>query len=224
MQIKVVIITKCKALAVRTLHSMLGVTQVAMTNPSINVEVKFIDDDIRSLRDIIKQYIKSTVRLVFFDYGAAVDREGIKKLMYEFPGGCNAMVTPIVKDGINWDMFKDKIKHDSKEPINQLGLEFDTTLGKKIEDGLWYVDKTTPKIWAMDTKPIYKKIKGDKGLGTNIPLGRKELFEFLKEKGVKICAFTPAKTVTQFQHECISNIINAAGVVVKQHEPETTSK
>jgi hypothetical protein len=34
----------------------------------------------------------------------------------------------------------------------------------------------------------------------------------LKERGVKIYAFTAAKLVMTYPHECISNILSAAGV------------
>ena len=38
------------------------------------------------------------------------------------------------------------------------------------------------------------------------------MFSKFKEKGIRICAFTAAKLIHTYNHECISNILNAAGV------------
>ena len=39
-----------------------------------------------------------------------------------------------------------------------------------------------------------------------------KMFSKFKEKGIRICAFTAAKLIHTYNHECISNILNAAGV------------
>jgi len=39
-----------------------------------------------------------------------------------------------------------------------------------------------------------------------------KMFDKLKEQGVKIYAFTASKLTMTYPHECISNILGAAGV------------
>ena len=38
------------------------------------------------------------------------------------------------------------------------------------------------------------------------------MFDKFKEQGIKIHAFTASKLIVTYTHECISNILNAAGV------------
>jgi len=40
------------------------------------------------------------------------------------------------------------------------------------------------------------------------------MFEKFVEQGVRIYAFTAAKLTMTYTHECVSNILNAAGVKV----------
>ena len=40
------------------------------------------------------------------------------------------------------------------------------------------------------------------------------MFEYLREQGVKIYAYSAAKLVQTYTHECVSNILNAAFVKV----------
>ena len=222
MQIKIIVINRSKAMAVRTLHMLLCINQTAMVS-NLSVEYHFINDDPESIKNIIQKYLKSTVRLLFIDYGAATTPSATGVLLSDFPDGGSVMVAPVVKHNIDWDTFKTKVNTKSTEPVHQLGLNFDTVLDKKIGDGMWTVKETLPSIWSMDMKPVFKKIKGEKGLGTKIPLLKKDFFQILKDKKVKILAYTKAETVTQFQHECISNILNAAGITVNPNESQGTS-
>jgi predicted peroxiredoxin len=61
----------------------------------------------------------------------------------------------------------------------------------------------------MFTKNLVKQAK-DKKTG-NIKLHHK-MFEKMKEQGVKIYAYTSSKLTMTYTHECISNILSAAGV------------
>jgi hypothetical protein len=60
----------------------------------------------------------------------------------------------------------------------------------------------------MFPKNVIKSIKDKKGDWKIYP----KMFEKFKESGVKIYAFTAAKLIITYPHECISNILNAAGV------------
>ena len=73
------------------------------------------------------------------------------------------MVAPCVTEGINWDMFKKKVREGSTEPHSQMGLDFDTEVSNKIEEDIHIVTKTNPKSWALDSKHIIRAFKDKKG-------------------------------------------------------------
>ena len=64
----------------------------------------------------------------------------------------------------------------------------------------------------MNPSLVIKKIK-DKKTGS-WKINPNGMFEKLKKQGVKIYAFTASKLTITYAHECISNILNAAGVKV----------
>jgi hypothetical protein len=63
----------------------------------------------------------------------------------------------------------------------------------------------------MNTKNVIKAIKEKKTGSWSI---HPKMFEKFKEKNVRIYAFTAAKLIMTYTHECVSNILNAAGVKV----------
>jgi len=108
-------------------------------------------------------------------------------------------------------MFRDKAKSGTNEPIEQCGLEFDTELGQKIGESIYWVRKTDPKCWVMETKHVNKILKGRKE-PIKLPPRNSEMFEKLISSGVKICAWTASRLVVTYPHECLSNILESAGV------------
>jgi hypothetical protein len=116
-----------------------------------------------------------------------------------------------LNDGIDWDLFKKKVRENSTEPVGQMGLHFDTVVGNSVSKDIRKVDSTTAKAWMMNTKNVLKNIK-DKKTG-NWKLAP-DMFHKLLQQGVKIYAFTAAKLTMIYTHECVSNILNAAGVKV----------
>ena len=84
-----------------------------------------------------------------------------------------------------------------------MGLNFDTEVGKKASKDLHKVTKTEARAWVMMTKVI-----GKKGIKLSMP----NMFDKMMEQGVKIFAFTASKLTMTYPHECISNILSAAGV------------
>jgi hypothetical protein len=89
-----------------------------------------------------------------------------------------------------------------------MGLNFDTDVGKKISTDIYTVTTTSARAWVMFSKNIMKNNKDKKG-NWNVNV---KIFEKLKERGVKIYAFTAAKLIMTYTHECVSNILSAAGV------------
>ena len=63
----------------------------------------------------------------------------------------------------------------------------------------------------MNTKNVLKTIKDKKSGNWKIS---PKMFEKFQEQGVRLYAFTAAKLTMTYTHECVSNILNAAGVKV----------
>jgi hypothetical protein len=175
---------------------------------NINNEITYVNDDVFEKAEIIQKYMKKHERIVFIDFGISIDQESIEQIFHTHEGvGC--LVFPGVKEGIDWNLFKTKVKTDSTEPVSQMGLHFDTEVGKMVSENIYQVVSTDPKAWMMNTKNVIKSIKDKKTGNWKI---YPKIFEKFKEKGVRVYAFTAAKLTITYTHECISNIMNAAGV------------
>jgi len=211
MKFATIIVTRSKSCSVKTLHTILRFNLLCMKNRGTENEVVFVNDDPYEKCEIIQKYIKTHDRIFFIDFGIAVDDLSLGKCFDKHEGiGC--VVFPAVVEGIDWDMFKDKVNKNSKEPIEQMGLNFDTEVGNKVSDGMYNVLKTSSKCWVLMSKNVSKHIK-DKKYGVCKIYPRMDvMFSKFKESGVKIHAYTKAKLTMTYSHECISNILNATGV------------
>jgi hypothetical protein len=173
----------------------------------MHLEIHFLDD-----KSQLPKLIKSGERLFFMDYGTNLNVEILSKVVEPFDKGCHMLVFPSVKEGINWEKFTKKTKEGSSEPASQRGLEFDTTVGKKLAEGLYECDKTSARVWAMDSKPVDKKLRGGKEQ-IKLPLDSNEaMFATLKNLGIKVGVATESIVVCHYTHECFGNILEAAGV------------
>jgi len=206
MNLVTILVTRSKACHVKTLHTILRLN-IKCIQRNINNEITYVDDDSFKKAEIIQQYAKTHERIFFIDFGISADDESIDKVLGDLDG-FGVLVFPGVKEGVDWELFKSKVKGGSEEPISQMGLHFDTTVGNKISDNIHVVTSTEAKCWVMNTKNLIKNIKDKKGNWKIYP----KMFEKFKEQGVKIYAFTAAKLTMTYPHECISNILNAAGV------------
>ena len=206
--------TRNKSCHVRTLHSLLHMN-IQFMKAGIQHEICFVNDDPFEKSDMILKKLKTSDRLVFIDYSIHIDQDSIGKFIEKFDQNCNCLVFPCIKEGINWDQFKTKVSNNIDEPLDQMGLDFDTTVGQKLSNGIYKVIKTDPKCWVMDSKSVLKYLKSKKKEQLKqIPAKNSELFETLQSKGVKMCAYVDAKLTIVFSHECLGNILNAAGVKV----------
>jgi hypothetical protein len=206
MNLVTILVTRSKACHVKTLHTILRLN-IKCLQKSINNEITYVDDDSFKKAEIIQQYAKTHDRIFFIDFGISADDESIDKVLGDLDG-FGVLVFPGVKEGVDWNLFKSKVRSECKEPITQMGLHFDTEVGNKISDNIHVVTSTEAKCWVMNTKNLIKNIKDKKGNWKIYP----KMFEKFKEQGVKIYAFTAAKLTMTYTHECISNILNAAGV------------
>jgi hypothetical protein len=174
-------------------------------------EIVYVNDDtVDKIAAIMKAVKGNSDKILFIDFGIHLDDTGLLQI-FEKP---DCIVFPAATEGINWAMFKDKVLASSTEPVNQMGLEFDTVVGDKIEDGVYKVVSTNPKVWVMNTKAVHKVLKQQKGQGLYQPVSIANLFEKMVQKELKIIAFTKSVVTVTYTHECLSNILQAAGVKV----------
>jgi hypothetical protein len=194
---------------VKTMHSLLRLNLVCM-HLGHHHSIVFVNDDPFDRVEMIMKQIKITDRLVFIDYSVFIDHETIDKIFVANFEKCHCIVFPCVKEGIHWDAFKSGM--DTTEPVDQIALQFDTEIGQKVGESLYKVNSTNPKCWLLDTKPALKLIREKKGEALKLPAKNSEMFQRLIEKGVKIHAYTACRLVVTYPHECLSNILESAGV------------
>ena len=204
MKLVTLLVSRSKACHVKTLHSVMKLNIKCVRRGWAN-EIKFCPDDPFKKAEAVQKLMKTCDRVVFIDFGINIDEKTIEQI-FETHEGCGCLVFPAAKEGIDWAMFKTKVLADSTEPVHQMGLHFDTDVGQKIKGDLYHVDTTSPRCWVLMCKVAKKKL-GDTKL-TNY----EKMFEKFKSYGVKVYAWTAANVVTTYAHECISNIMNAAGV------------
>lgn len=199
-------VTRSKSISATTLHTAMNIHMLCMQK-GVHLEIHFLDD-----KSTLPKIIKSGDRVFFMDYGTNLNTEVLSKVVEPFEKGCQILVFPSVKEGINWDQFTKKTKAGSTEPAGQRGLEFDTSVGRKLAEGLYECVKTSARVWAMDAKPVDKKLRGGKDQ-VKLPLENNEaMFETLKNLGLKIGVASEAIVVCHYTHECFGNILEAAGV------------
>ena len=206
MKICTVVTTRSKSCSVKTLHTILKLNIHCLKN-NVQNEIVYVNDDPFEKIEMIQKCLSKCDRLFFIDFGIGVDDASVKQI-FESHEGLGVLVFPGVKEGMDWGLFKHNVREGSSEPVSQMGINFDTQVGKKISTDIYSVTSTEAKSWVMFSKNIMKNAKDKKG---NFNLHVK-MFDKLKEQGVKIYAFTASKLTMTYPHECISNILGAAGV------------
>ena len=205
MNLATIIVTRSKSCHVKTLHTILRINIKCIVK-SLKNEIVYVNDDPFEKARVIEQFMKSHDRIIFIDFGIGIDEETVAQCFDKHEHvGC--LVFPGVREGIDWGLFKSKVKDGSSEPVGQMGMHFDTEIDKKISNNIYSVTKTDARAWMMNTKPVYKTLTKNKD--TKIS---PKFFEKFLRQGVRIYAFTAAKLTIIYTHECISNILNAAGV------------
>ena len=211
MRIATILVTRGKSCHVKTLHTILKFNLKCMQRGNTENEVVFVDDEPFEKAEMIYKYLKSHDRIFFIDFGISVDEASLDKVFDKHESiGC--LVFPGVTEGIDWGMFKEKVVSKSKEPVEQIGLHFDTIVANQISDDIYAVNETSAKSWVMMNKNVMKHLKDKKNGAFKIHPRMKNMFLKFKEAGIKIHAYTAAKLVMTYSHECVSNILNAAGV------------
>lgn len=203
MRFSTLVVTRSESCHVKTLHSILRFNINCVKHGHAN-EIVFVNDDPYEKAEAIQQCMKKDVdRILFVDFGIFINPETLEKCLDKHEG-VGVLVFPGVLPGVDWSNFKQKVLEKCDEPMSQYGLTFDTDVtGQKIGENIHGVNKTSARAWMMMVKPVRKKI--DK-------VHPKDMFSKMKDAGVKIYAYTDAKLTMTYPHECISNILNAAGV------------
>ena len=118
MNLVTIITTRSKSCSVKTLHAILRLNMRCLQR-NINNEITYVIDDPYAKAEAVQKYMKTHDRIVFIDFGIGVDDESLDQIFQPHDNvGC--LVFPGVNEGIDWDMFKEKIKSDSKEPPSQM--------------------------------------------------------------------------------------------------------
>jgi hypothetical protein len=209
MKFVTILVTRSKACHVKTLHTVLRIN-VKCLEKNVDNKIVYVNDETLEKIEMIQNCMKTFDRIIFVDYGISMDDASIQQL-FETHENVGCLVFPGVKDGIDWELFKKKVRESSTEPNSQMGLHFDTEVGKAVSKDIRKVESTTAKAWMMNTKNVIKAIKDKKSGNWKLA---PDMFQKLLQQGVKIYAFTAAKLTMTYTHECISNILNAAGVKV----------
>jgi len=200
-------VTRNKSISATTLHTMMNIHKICMMKGK-HLDISFVND-----RAGLPKLIKSGERIIWLEYGTNLDDKSIHKAIDPFDKGMQVLVFPAVLEGINWDRFAKKTKEGSTEGACQRGLEFDTEVGKKLAESLYEVKSTTARVWAMDAKPVDKKLRGDK-IPVKLPLDE-TMFCTLQGLGIKVGAVTSATVICHFVHECVGNILETSGVELR---------
>jgi hypothetical protein len=205
MKLVTILVTRSKSCHVKTLHAVLRLN-IRCLQKKIDNQIVYVDDDPYKKAEMVEKYMKTHDRIFFVDFGIGIDDASLDQVMENHEGvGC--LVFPGVEEGIDWGMFKKKIKNDTDEPVSQMGLNFDTVVGSAVSKDIRKVDSTNAKVWMMNTKNVTKTLQKNKDSKIS-----PKMFEKFLRQNVRVYAFTAAKLTITYTHECVSNILNAAGV------------
>ena len=212
MKLSIIIVTRNSSIAVRTLHNLLNINGFSFTTENNTLELTYVNDDPFEKTKILTKKLKTSDKILFIEYGVSMDINSIKEIFKPLENNADCIIFPCVKPGVNWDMFKNKIKNKTEEPSNQMGLDFDTDVSNKISENYYKVKTTNPKCWIFNSKSIVKHLKEKKGDGLKLPSQNEELFNKILSRSNKVYAYVAANIHITYQHECLSNILNAAGI------------
>jgi len=107
-------------------------------------KIDYVNDETLEKIEKIQSYMKSHDRIIFIDFGIHMDDASINQL-FEPHEGVGCLVFPAVKDGIDWTLFKQKVRENSTEPVTQMGIHFDTGVGKAGSKDIRKVESTTAR-------------------------------------------------------------------------------
>ena len=172
------------------------------------ISIAYTDDNLHEKSQTLSKAFKNSDRVIYVAYSASIDNESMDVLIGQFPPSFNGVILPSVTEGVDWTLFKKKIREGSTEPSTQMGLNFDTEVDKPIKNtDLWTIKSTNPKVWCLDSKPVIKSLRERKGDGFKVPLNHNDIFT-----KIKACAYTKARVTITYTHESLGNILEISVV------------
>ena len=116
MKLTTILVTRSGSCHVKTLHTVLRNNIQSVQRSDVQSQIVFVNDDPYEKASSIENHMKTSDRILFVDFGIHLD-DGSLSTVYNPNETYNVIVFPGVKEGIDWDMFKDKISNNSKENI-----------------------------------------------------------------------------------------------------------
>jgi hypothetical protein len=209
-------VSKNKSIYVKTLHSILGI-EALCHQVGLQLDITFINDDPNAKMDLLKKKLKSADRIFWVEYGVSVNKESLINSVIKYDNH-DGLVFPVVKEGIDWDVFRQKCKDNSDEPAYQMGLTFDTDVSNRIvnkERNLYEVTQTDPYCWVLDCKRVMRKLTDkNKKKSFVFPGTIGEFFKKCTDRNVRLAASVDSITYNHFTHECVGNIMNIPGLTI----------
>ncbi len=160
MKLVTIAVTRSKSAHVKTLHTILKLNILCVQN-SVDHQILYCADDPFEKAATVERCMKLYDRILFIDFGIGVDEKSLHKCL-EINDSAGLVVFPGVRDGIDWEQFKRKVKAGSTEPTSQMGLTFDTppvqrgTQGHSLGYYEWTLAVTLYRI--HDDKLEYPKV------------------------------------------------------------------
>lgn len=202
MKLTVCCVSRNKSIYVTTLHMLLQLTAHSVQNGH-QINMMFVND----MNDLPK-LLKSCERILWVNYGSSLDVASFPNIFRK----CEVGVFPAVCEGVDWEQFRKGITSKTDEPVHQVGMKFDTTVDRKVEDGVWTISECSPSIWVADCAKVIERVKGRKGEGLKLPNTTSELFTKFKYCDVKCVAYTNCEVLMHYSHECVGSLLETAGV------------
>ena len=202
MRLTVCCVSRNKSIYVTTLHMLLQLTGHAVQNGH-QINITFVTD-----MNELPKLMKTCERILWVNYGSSLDNASFPNVFKK----CEVGVFPAVTEGVLWDQFKKGVQTKTNEPLHQIGMGFDTTLEKKIEEDVWSVKECAPSIWVADCAKVVEKVKGRKGEGLKLPNTTGEVFKKFIDNDVRVIAYTKSDVLMHYSHECIGSLLETAGV------------
>ncbi len=213
--LKVVLTSKNKSIYIKTLHTLLSIESIC-AQIGLPLDITFVNEDTNDKIEMFKKISKNSDRILWFDYGVSIDRDSVPEIVKKFEG-FDCLIFPCVREGINWNMFKNKCAQGSSEPAKQMALSFDVDVSSKIlvkDSEIYEVTKAySPGCWCIDVKRVLKKLK-EKKKDFIFPKTIGTFFDKCLEKNIKLAAHIKARTYNHFTHECVGNIMNMSGLKI----------
>lgn len=211
MKLSVLVVTRNSSATVKTLHTILRLNVLAVQK-GIVVDINFVEDDLEKKADSINKLLKNSDKFLFLDYTVSLDRESIIKGIESD----STVIFPSVIPYVDWDMFKQKVLTESKEPNYQMGMNFDTEVYKPDpkDPTMWSVKSSKPVCFIMECSDVIKALKNKKTDNSKISGKFDRDFSLLLTKNCKVRAYIEAQVMLTSTYECVGNILNAAGIKV----------